>query len=337
MDLPHMDEAVGDGPPGSGAVDHRDSERGIRACGVRVAVIANSSAGQAEDKAGMLLACVREHLESAGTDMVDTGGAEASVGDQLNRAKASPIDAVIAVGGDGTVNGAAEVALRYDAVLVVVPTGTLNLVAADLGIEPTSECITALLSEGRLARIDAGRVNGHLFLHSSHLGVVPNLTAHREALRKASDPASRLQSARDWIRGCLSSRQHRITCTDGSRSNTITTRAMAVTCNILTNAGALQYPRRSLNGGVLGLYASSHQGRLATLEALASMALGRLPDDSQTLRAKCPDFLLRTRARRLTLCNDGELVEVRTPCAYQVMPSSLRVLVPPSEQKATVP
>ncbi|GHE56922.1 bifunctional phosphatase PAP2/diacylglycerol kinase family protein [Streptomyces capitiformicae] len=86
-------------------------------------------------------------------------------------------------GGDGTVNAAAEVALRHGLPLAVLPGGKLNHFAYDLGVEDARD-LSRALSRGEAVRVDlghfaSGETQGH-FLNTFSLGVYPELVGERE-------------------------------------------------------------------------------------------------------------------------------------------------------------
>ncbi|OXY90166.1 bifunctional phosphatase PAP2/diacylglycerol kinase family protein [Streptomyces diastatochromogenes] len=86
-------------------------------------------------------------------------------------------------GGDGTVNAAAEVALRHGLPLAVLPGGTLNHFAHDLGVEDGSDLARAV-RRGEAVRVDVGRftcgARWGIFLNTCSLGVYPELVRERE-------------------------------------------------------------------------------------------------------------------------------------------------------------
>ncbi|GAA3098241.1 bifunctional phosphatase PAP2/diacylglycerol kinase family protein [Streptomyces echinatus] len=99
-------------------------------------------------------------------------------------AKAASRARVLGVcGGDGTVNTAAELALRHDVPLAVLPGGTLNHFAYDLGVEDERDLARAI-RHGEAVRVDAGRFvtadGSGLFLNTLSLGVYPELVRERE-------------------------------------------------------------------------------------------------------------------------------------------------------------
>ncbi|MFI1166205.1 bifunctional phosphatase PAP2/diacylglycerol kinase family protein [Streptomyces sp. NPDC020801] len=86
-------------------------------------------------------------------------------------------------GGDGTVNAAAEVALRHGLPLAVLPGGTLNHFAYDLGVEDARDLGRAV-EQGEGVRVDVGRFTAGrkrgIFLNTFSLGVYPELVRERE-------------------------------------------------------------------------------------------------------------------------------------------------------------
>ena len=85
------------------------------------------------------------------------------------------------VGGDGTVNAAAGVALEHRLPLAVVPGGTLDHFAAELGIAGVSD-VAGAVREGSAVEISVGSASpdGDVFLNTFALGVYPDLVHERE-------------------------------------------------------------------------------------------------------------------------------------------------------------
>lgn len=86
-------------------------------------------------------------------------------------------------GGDGTVNAAAEIALRHGLPLAVLPGGTLNHFAYDLGVEGVRDLGRAV-QQGEGVHVDVGRFacgeTQGVFLNTLSLGVYPELVRERE-------------------------------------------------------------------------------------------------------------------------------------------------------------
>jgi diacylglycerol kinase family enzyme len=81
-------------------------------------------------------------------------------------------ESLAVAGGDGSVAAVAGVAVERELPLVVVPTGTLNHFARDLGLD-LSRPLRALdaFYAGHERRVDVGRINGRPFINNVSLGV----------------------------------------------------------------------------------------------------------------------------------------------------------------------
>src|SRR6478672_6791852 len=82
-------------------------------------------------------------------------------------------DVIIAGRGDGTVSAVASALVGSQMPLGVLPLGTLNHFAKDLGIPQTLREAIDVVSEANIGRVDVGEVNGRYFLNNSSLGVYP--------------------------------------------------------------------------------------------------------------------------------------------------------------------
>ncbi len=79
-------------------------------------------------------------------------------------------DLVVAVGGDGTINEAAQGVLNSETALGVVPTGSGNGFARNVGIPLRLEPALKLISDPSFRNIDVGKIDDHIFLVSCGIG-----------------------------------------------------------------------------------------------------------------------------------------------------------------------
>jgi diacylglycerol kinase family enzyme/membrane-associated phospholipid phosphatase len=84
-------------------------------------------------------------------------------------------------GGDGSVAAAAAVALEAGLPLAVVPAGTLNHFARDVGLDTPDEAADAVTS-GSAVRVDVAEVNGTPFLNTAAIGAYPEMVRRRDRL-----------------------------------------------------------------------------------------------------------------------------------------------------------
>jgi undecaprenyl-diphosphatase len=86
-------------------------------------------------------------------------------------------------GGDGTVNLAARIAAERDLPLFVVPAGTLNHFARDLGV-PTARDATTALRAGDAIRVDLAKAGDQVFVNTASIGLYVDLVRFREHWEK---------------------------------------------------------------------------------------------------------------------------------------------------------
>jgi len=235
---------------------------------------------------------------------------------------------IVAVGGDGTVNAGARRAIESGSALLVVPTGTMNLVALDLGLPVRIDDLIAALPALVERRIDVASVNGALFLHSSLLGLVPAFTRFRERLRRPHGARTALGESFPFAQAILRTPNLYLDLDSDRGSARGVTRSLTVTCNPLASARLGEHRRTDLEGGRLAVYASAHAGPLGPMRLLASLVAGRAPSDPDSDIGVCGSLTVRCRHTRLRVANDGAVNWLHTPLKYRVHHRALTVLVP---------
>ncbi|WP_328345577.1 bifunctional phosphatase PAP2/diacylglycerol kinase family protein [Streptomyces violaceus] len=141
--------------------------------GEGLVLVANTAAGTAERARAL-----RDDLPRAEVVECEPQDVAAELEKAAGRARVLGV-----CGGDGTVNAAARVALRHRLPLAVLPGGTLNHFAYDLGVEDARELARAL-RQGDAVRVDVGRFScgdeHGVFLNTCSVGVYPELVRERE-------------------------------------------------------------------------------------------------------------------------------------------------------------
>ena len=100
---------------------------------------------------------------------------------ELERLAGSGVRALGVAGGDGSINTAAGVALAHRLPLVVIPAGTLNHLARDLGVETVQDAVEAVQG-GHAIEIDVARIDGLPFLNTASIGSYVEIVDTREEL-----------------------------------------------------------------------------------------------------------------------------------------------------------
>ncbi|HTJ76214.1 MAG TPA: phosphatase PAP2 family protein [Acidimicrobiales bacterium] len=141
--------------------------------GKGVAIVVNPSAGSSERAAEELRA-----------ELPEAQVIELAEGDDLQDAlrAASERGCVLGVvGGDGSVNTAAELAAGDEKPMLVVPGGTLNHFAYALGLDSIADAASAV-RDGRAAAVDRALIDGHTFVNTASIGSYVELVDARETL-----------------------------------------------------------------------------------------------------------------------------------------------------------
>lgn len=314
--------------PGAGAPTAGVPAPPLDWSGLRVAVLANS-VGRGETGGADLATLASQHIAALGGVVVESAPGQ-DVGEQMTAIEAmSPApDVIVAAGGDGTINAGASLAMKTGAVLLILPAGTMNLVARDLEMPLDALKVIESLDRMTIRVIDAASASEHVFLHSSLMGLVPAMAVLRERMRSQKGLIARVRTLAAMARAAFAAPKLRLRLETPDGARVLSTRSLAVSCNLLAGDAWGSLKRACLTGCLLGVYVSAHRGRLAPLRILASMATGRLPKDPETLSFQCASLRVESRRRFMRLSNDGEVMWVGTPLLFRVLPAALRVAVP---------
>lgn len=247
----------------------------------------------------------------------------------IEAALADGADRVIVAGGDGTVRGAAQALAGRGAALGVLPCGTMNLFARDLGMPADLEAAAAALARGSVAAIDLGEVNGEVFACASLLGMPARLARFRERLRTRRGPCRWLVLARPTWRALARARRLSVLIgRPGRRPKRVGARAIAVSVGRYDEAPGRMFRRARLDGGELGVHLVRRTGPWRVARMLARMALGRWQGDPDIDMTGARELVVHSPRPVLRVLNDGEARLMQPPLRYRVRPKALRVIVP---------
>lgn len=278
-----------------------------------------------------------EALRAAGFDLtIIAEDAAPDMQGRVEAAIATDAPVVIVGGGDGTIRSVAARLGESGKVLAVLPLGTLNLLARDLGmpIDP----VEAALALGRSTErsIDVGEVNGEVFLCQSVIGLPNHINRYRELHRREKSWRSLLKVFVAAARALLRQRPYRlmINAPGWHRPWRIWTRALSVVNNDYDEGTGRMFHRPRLDGGALHLYVSRRFSIGWSAKMLLSMALGMWKRSREIEIVSGPAFVIRSRRKRLRVMNDGEACILSTPLQYAMRPRALMVLAPPKPEGA---
>jgi diacylglycerol kinase family enzyme len=210
----------------------------------------------------------------------------------------------------------------------VLPLGTLNHFAKDLGLPLDLGEAVKTIANRRTVKVDVGEVNGRTFLNNSSIGIYPDIVMEREALRR--------RGFRKWTAFAVATakilRHYRglvLKITAGGPAETARTPFLLVGNNEYQIDGIHLGDRSRLNGGRLSAYHAPrvHARELPRLLALALAGRARENHILESFLAR--ELRVETPGRRsLRVALDGEIVRMTAPLHYRIRPLALRVIVP---------
>lgn len=237
----------------------------------------------------------------------------------------------VAAGGDGTITHVVQPLVNTEARLGVIPVGTYNHFARDLGIPlPWREALE-VINSGNVRHVDAARVNDRYFVNNLSIGLYPELVARREERgRDYSRWKARLFAAY----ATLQKYPHvTLTIESAHHHEVVRTHVFMVSNNSydLSRLG-VEAPRTTLESGRLSVYWLPHLPRLALMKFVARYLAGRVSETPGFRSFRTSMMRVQSRRDRLRVGIDGELFTLPTPLAISIVPQSLSVIAPNEEQ-----
>ena len=231
-------------------------------------------------------------------------------------------DAIVAAGGDGTINEVANALAGSGTVMGVLPLGTLNVLAAEIGLPADPRRIAHIIVAGRPRKIHLGRAGERRFSIAAGVGFDAQVAARIKpfAKRHFGRLAYVMRSAMELIRYRPSRYSVEI---DGQSFIA----ASVVIANGHYYAGRLAYaPEARLDDPRLHVCLFARPGRWNVVRYRLALLLGRLPKlpDVQVLPAHTVEI---TGYAGEPVHADGEIV-TQLPARFDVASEELFILAP---------
>ena len=240
----------------------------------------------------------------------------------------SGAELVIAAGGDGTLGAVAGALAGTDAALGILPLGTLNHFARDLGIPPSLEEAAAILAKGKHQRVDLAEVNRRTFINNSAIGLYPLMVLDRDAQQRKLGRSKWLALLVASARTLARFGHQRLRLTVNGRPAPADTPLLFVGNNDyqleLPGAGS----RDSLNDGRLCVLVMRSKSRAGFLAATARALLGRTRGNDMVRLEGVTTLRVESRRSVLPVALDGETNYMTPPLDYRIRPGALKVIVP---------
>lgn len=296
---------------------------------MQVLVLLNAAAGSSGSDNGNQEQQVRDALSAVKIDAEIRIIPGARLTDEARSASVGRGNIVIAGGGDGTISAVAGGLAGSDRPMGILPFGTLNHFARDLGIPLKLQEAVRCIAAGNIRAVDVGEVNGRIFINNSSIGLYPQIVQKRDRqmqrLGRGKWLAMLMAAVAVFRRFPIV--QVRITTGEQTLHRTS---PFVMIGNNRYNMNLLSLGERTrLDQGELSLYFANRTGRFGMLRLALRAMLGRLNQAKDFDLLHLPEVWIETSKKTLRVSADGEITRMTPPLHYRIRPGALKVLAPP--------
>jgi diacylglycerol kinase family enzyme len=303
---------------------------------MKVSVLINADAGSVQrSPSADFVGIIRHGLESRGVEAevsvipgreIKTQAEALLV--QAGKAENSQETALVVGGGDGTLGSVASLLAGTQMALGILPLGTLNHFARDLGLPQDLDAAMDVIAAGQVRRIDVAEVNGHVFVNNASIGVYPFIVAERTAEQHRRGVGKLAAIGPALLRTLRASSWQRVTMSADNDLREVRTACVFIGNNFYDLAALGR--RKELCAGELCVYVVKQQTWLGLALLPFKIVLGLSHPERDVELFKVRRLLIQASARHLRVAADGETFKEATPLVFRIRPRSLTVLAPPS-------
>ena len=246
------------------------------------------------------------------------GDAEA----QAERAVEQGYDTIVAAGGDGTINEVVNGIGTAPVALGILPTGTVNVFAMELGIPFNLEAAWKVIRAHKVRTIDLASANGHLFVQMAGVGLDAQIVQRTSRqVKHVLGPLSYLLTATK----IAAEKPPRLRVS--SQGHPTVEGSVVLVGNGRFYGGPFSlFNEADLQDGLLDICVFKHMNYLALMRYFRGAVFGSLSKFSDVHYFKARDLMVKAD-RHVPFEADGELVG-HAPVEFSVRRRKLRVLVP---------
>jgi len=272
---------------------------------------------------------VAEALKGAGVDaaveLVEGGDCAVRC-----RAIAERGDALLIVGGgDGTIGSAAAALVGTETKLGILPLGTLNHFARDLGLPTDLGEASKVIAAGEDRRVDVAEMNERIFINNSAIGLYPLMVVDRDLQRRRLGRSKRLAMLVASLRTLWRFGHRRLTLTINEEQKArVDTPLLFVGNNDYRIDLAAAGTRERLDGGELTVMVMRKKTRRGMIAASIRALFNRSHPNDMVRIDGVERLRVSSHRNHLAVSLDGEVVRAASPLEYRIRRRALRVIAP---------
>lgn len=231
-------------------------------------------------------------------------------------------------GGDGTISAAASALVGTETALGILPLGTLNHFARDLGIPAKLEEAAKLIAQRSERRVDVAEMNERIFINNSAIGLYPLMVLDRDLQRKRLGRSKRLAMIVASMRTLARFGHQRLTLTVNDEQARVDTPLLFVGNNDYRIDIGAPGQRESIEDGRLSVFVMRQKTRLGFIAASIRALFNRARADDMVQLEDVQRLRVSSRKSMLAVSLDGEVVRAEPPLDYRIRRKALRVIAP---------
>ena len=293
----------------------------------RVPVLINRGGGaaSADPKIGDKAA---EALQAAGidADVQMIGGGDCAV--QCRAAAERGDELVIVGGGDGTISAAASALIGTKTLLGILPLGTLNHFARDLGVPTDLGEAAKLIAAHNVRAVDVAEMNDRIFINNSAIGLYPLMVMDRDLQRKRLGRSKKLAMIVASARTIARFGHQRLTLTVNDEKERVDTPLLFVGNNDYRIDIGAPGQRETLDDGQLCVMVMRKKTRAGFVAASLRALFNREREDDMERIDGVERLRVSSRRSVVPVSLDGEVVGATSPLEYRIRKGALRVIAP---------
>ncbi len=295
-----------------------------------VPVLINSAGGTAAKRGAALADEVRAAFADAGMEidlrLLDADELRDAVKELTNTAL------IVVGGGDGTLGCAARILVERggDTALGILPLGTRNHLARELGIPLDLAGAAKVIASRNSRRIDVAWAADELFLNNASIGLYPEMVGLRDDAQRRNRIAKWMAAIPASIATLRRIRHHRLRLRSAGQDREIVTPMLFVGNNHYEIEEGHPGKRSALDAGLLSIFAIGPSHRFQLIGFFVRSLLGRTRRERDFVAiGDVAEMEVGGPSRSVEIALDGEVTELNLPFTFRIDPLALTVIAPP--------
>ncbi|MEJ2898136.1 diacylglycerol kinase family protein [Acinetobacter sp. NS-4] len=246
----------------------------------------------------------------------------------LRHQQAEEIGIVVAAGGDGTLNTVATKLMTTEIPIGILPLGTFNYVARLLHIPLDLLKAAEVIVQGRVREVHVAQINDHIYLNNASLGLYPLFIQRRELYNRRFGRFTlhAYTSALDVL--IRDRKELKLEIEVEGKKYPVKTPLIFFGNNQLQLAEMnLRIAECAELGKVVGVVVAKSDKR-TLFKILWQLIRGNLDHAPDVYSFSADNVQIHSKAKKLTLALDGEIVEMQPPLHISVRKHALKIMVP---------